>query len=49
MLYDVDDPERPRFTTAELKGILYERNELKAKVNELQDELAFYRSDTVDT
>lgn len=46
ILYDADDPDRPRFTTSELKEILYERNELKAKLNELQDELAVYKSDS---
>lgn len=50
VLYDVDDPNRPRFTIAELKEILHERNDLKAKLNELQDELALYRPDaSVDT
>ncbi|XP_012282697.1 RILP-like protein homolog isoform X2 [Orussus abietinus] len=42
-IYDLDDPDRPRFTTAELKEILHERNELKAKVSDLEDELEFYR------
>ncbi|XP_065201364.1 RILP-like protein homolog isoform X2 [Planococcus citri] len=50
VLYDVDDPNRPRFTIAELKEILHERNELKAKLNEVQDELALYRPDaSIDT
>lgn len=40
---DVNDPNRPRFTVAELKEILYERNELKARVSDLDDELALYR------
>lgn len=42
-VYDLDDPNRPRFTTAELKEILHERNELKAKVSDLEDELEMYR------
>ncbi|XP_071447833.1 RILP-like protein homolog isoform X2 [Hetaerina americana] len=41
--YHPDDPERPRFTTAELKEILHERNELKARVSDLEDELETYR------
>ncbi|XP_069680153.1 RILP-like protein homolog isoform X3 [Periplaneta americana] len=42
-VYDLDDPNRPRFTTAELKEILHERNELKARVSDLEDELEMYR------
>lgn len=44
--YDPDDPDRPRFTTAELKEILHERNELKARVSDLEDELELYRPKT---
>ncbi|XP_014484325.1 PREDICTED: RILP-like protein homolog isoform X2 [Dinoponera quadriceps] len=42
-IYDLDDPDRPRFTTSELKEILHERNELKARVSDLEDELELYR------
>ncbi|XP_019877849.1 RILP-like protein homolog isoform X1 [Aethina tumida] len=42
-IYDLDDPNRPRFTTQELKDILRERNELKARVSDLEDELESYR------
>lgn len=42
-IYDLDDPDRPKFTTNELKDILTERNELKTRVNELEDELLQYR------
>ncbi|XP_020293122.1 RILP-like protein homolog isoform X2 [Pseudomyrmex gracilis] len=42
-IYDLDDPDRPRFTIAELKEILHERNELKARVSDLEDELELYR------
>ncbi|XP_032686052.1 RILP-like protein homolog isoform X2 [Odontomachus brunneus] len=42
-VYDLDDPDRPRFTTSELKEILHERNELKARVSDLEDELELYR------
>lgn len=42
-VYDLDDPNRPRFTTSELKDILNERNELKARVSDLEDELETYR------
>ncbi|XP_050441129.1 RILP-like protein homolog isoform X2 [Adelges cooleyi] len=42
-IYDLDDPDRPKFTTNELKDILTERNNLKTRVNELEDELQQYR------
>lgn len=42
-IYDLDDPDRPKFTTNELKDILTERNDLKTRVNELEDELLQYR------
>ncbi|XP_049840773.1 RILP-like protein homolog isoform X5 [Schistocerca gregaria] len=48
VVYDLDDPNRPRFTTAELKEILHERNELKAKVSDLEDELEIYRPKSRD-
>lgn len=43
VVIDLDDPNRPRFTLDELKHILFERNELKARVSDLEDELALYR------
>lgn len=33
------DDEMPRFTTAELKEVLAERNELKSRINDLEEEL----------
>ncbi|EEB14653.1 Vimentin, putative [Pediculus humanus corporis] len=42
-VFDLDDPDRPRFTTSELKEILQERNELRAKISDLEDELELYR------
>lgn len=42
-IYDLDDPDRPKFTTNELKDILTERNSLKTRVNELEDELLQFR------
>lgn len=42
-VFDLDDPNRPRFTTEELKDILNERNDLKARVSDLEDELDTYR------
>jgi len=43
VVYEVDDPNRPRFTLMELKDILQERNSLKARVSDLEDELELYR------
>ena len=40
---ELNDPNKPRFTICELKEILRERNELKARVSDLEDELAIYR------
>lgn len=40
---DDDDPQRPRFTTAELKDVLAERNELKSRINDLEEELQSLR------
>jgi len=37
------DPNAPMFSTAELKEILIERNDLKARVSELEDELESFR------
>ena len=34
MVYELEDPNRPRFTLAELKDILQERNSLKVRKNE---------------
>jgi len=46
VVYELDDPNRPRFTLAELKDILQERNSLKARVSDLEDELELYRPNT---
>ncbi|XP_074546676.1 RILP-like protein 1 isoform X2 [Halichoeres trimaculatus] len=42
---DPKDPNRPWFTLQELRDVLHERNELKAKVFMLQEELAYYKSE----
>uniref|UniRef100_UPI00398E4946 RILP-like protein 1 isoform X4 n=1 Tax=Pristiophorus japonicus TaxID=55135 RepID=UPI00398E4946 len=44
-LADLNDPNRPRFTLQELRDVLHERNELKAKVFLLQEEMAYYKSE----
>lgn len=46
VVYEVDDPNRPRFTLMELKDILQERNTLKARVSDLEDELELFRPNT---
>lgn len=43
---DSKDPNRPRFTLQELRDVLHERNELKAKVFMLQEEIAYYKRQT---
>ncbi|XP_053180967.1 RILP-like protein 1 [Scomber japonicus] len=39
------DSDRPRFTLQELRDVLQERNELKAQLFLLQEELAYYKSE----
>ncbi|XP_068461275.1 RILP-like protein 1 [Clinocottus analis] len=39
------DSDKPRFTLQELREVLQEKNELKAQVFLLQEELAFYKSE----
>lgn len=46
IVIDKQDPNRPRFTLNELKTVLTERNELKAKLMEAEEELAIYRPKT---
>lgn len=47
MGFDPKDPNRPRFTLQELRDVLHERNELKAKVFMLQEEIAYYKRSAV--
>ncbi|XP_051972547.1 RILP-like protein 1 isoform X2 [Xyrauchen texanus] len=42
---DSKDPNCPRFTLQELRDVLHERNELKAQVFMLQEEIAYYKSE----
>uniref|UniRef100_T1IRW9 RH1 domain-containing protein n=1 Tax=Strigamia maritima TaxID=126957 RepID=T1IRW9_STRMM len=46
VVYDLQDPNRPRFTMDELKDILFERNDLKSKLSEIQDEIESLRPRT---
>lgn len=43
MVVDLNDPNHPRFTLTELRDVLHERNELKTKVNTLEEELQQYK------
>ncbi|XP_078410724.1 RILP-like protein 1 isoform X3 [Cetorhinus maximus] len=47
-LVELNDPNRPRFTLQELRDVLHERNELKAKVFLLQEEMAYYKSEELE-
>lgn len=49
LIYDVNDPNRPKFSLPELRKILQERNSLKARVSDLEDELILYRPDKNDS
>ena len=49
LIYDVDDPNRPKFSLPELRKILQERNSLKARVSDLEDELILYRPDKTES
>ena len=44
----MDDPNRPKFSLPELRKILQERNYLKARVSDLEDELVLYRPEKID-
>ncbi len=43
MVIDLKDPNRPRFTLNELRDVLTERNELKTKLIEVEEELHHYK------
>ena len=43
MVIDMSDPNRPRFTLNELRHVLTERNELKTKLIEVEEELQTYK------
>ncbi|KAM4616193.1 RILP-like protein 1 isoform 2-T2 [Polymixia lowei] len=42
------ESDKPRFTLQELRDVLQEKNELKAQVFVLQEELAYYKSDELE-
>lgn len=43
MVIDMKDPNRPRFTLNELRTVLMERNELKTKLIEVEEELTAFK------
>ncbi|KYO39625.1 RILP-like protein 2 [Alligator mississippiensis] len=43
MVIDLTDPNRPRFTLRELEDVLQERNQLKAQLHVVQEELQCYK------
>ncbi|NXP79170.1 RIPL2 protein, partial [Ramphastos sulfuratus] len=47
MVIDLTDPNRPRFTLQELRDVLQERNQLKAQLLVVQEELQCYKSGIV--
>ncbi|XP_048413003.1 RILP-like protein 1 isoform X2 [Stegostoma tigrinum] len=48
IIIDVNDPERPYFTKQEMRQILHERNELKANLFLVQEELAYYQREILN-
>lgn len=48
MIIDLKDPNRPCFTKQEVRDMLYERNELKANLFLVQEELAYYQREILN-
>ncbi|KAF5900600.1 scavenger receptor class F member 1-like, partial [Clarias magur] len=48
VIIDLRDPNRPCFTKQEVRDILFERNELKANLFLVQEELAFYQREILN-
>ena len=44
MVGQLKENDTPRFTLNELKDVLTERNTLKSKLLEIEDELAYYKT-----
>ncbi|XP_078598696.1 RILP-like protein 1 isoform X5 [Branchiostoma floridae x Branchiostoma japonicum] len=45
LVIDLSDPNRPRFTMTELRSVLQEKNELKIRLMEVEDELSKYKNE----
>lgn len=43
MIIDGRNPNRPHFTLQELRNVLIERNELKTRLIEVEEELSVYK------
>ena len=43
MIFDLKDPNRPCFTKQEVRDMIFERNELKANLFLVQEELSYYQ------
>lgn len=43
MIIDLKDPNRPCFTKQEVRDLLFEKNELKANLFLVKEELAYYQ------
>uniref|UniRef100_A0A8B9HKA1 RILP-like protein 2 n=1 Tax=Astyanax mexicanus TaxID=7994 RepID=A0A8B9HKA1_ASTMX len=48
MIIDLNDPNRPCFTKQEVRDMLFERNELKANLFLVQEELAYYQREILN-
>ncbi|CAH1802472.1 unnamed protein product [Owenia fusiformis] len=48
LVIDKKDPNRPRYTLNELRDVLLERNELKTKLIEVEEELEYYKPRSED-
>ncbi|XP_035390076.1 RILP-like protein 1 isoform X2 [Electrophorus electricus] len=48
MIVDLKDPNRPCFTKQEVRDMLFERNELKANLFLVQEELAYYQREILN-
>lgn len=46
---DENDPNRPRYTTTELKELITERDELMTKINDLTEQLEAYKQQEVQS
>jgi hypothetical protein len=43
IFFDPKDPDRPRYSLAELQQVIFKRNELQARLDEVEDELQYYK------
>ncbi|KAL0173868.1 hypothetical protein M9458_029836, partial [Cirrhinus mrigala] len=48
MIIDLKDPNRPCFSKQEVRDILFEKNELKANLFLLKEELAYYQREILN-